>query len=197
MNIGIAIGHHARRHPGQLAVQEDGGRSLTYAGLETRSNRLAHYLTEVARRPAGDRVGYLLYNRLKVIELLVACAKLGAIAAPMNFRLTETNLRAIFGNAGVRLVVIQPEFAELVHSLAAELDFGVLLTEEEYEGAQALAPPRRPRQCWLLTAQRTRLSSTPAGPPAGRRARRSPTTRYSITPLTWRSSMRSIPPAAS
>ena len=135
MNIGIAIGHHARRHPSQLAVQEDGGRSLTYAGLETRSNRLAHYLTEVAGVRAGNRVGYLLYNRLEVIELLVACAKLGAIAAPMNFRLTETDLRAIFGNAGVRLVVIQPEFAELVHSLAAELDFGVLLTEEEYEGA--------------------------------------------------------------
>jgi len=45
-------------------VEEDGGRSLTYADLEARSNRLAHYLAEIAGLQAGDRVGYLLYNRL-------------------------------------------------------------------------------------------------------------------------------------
>ncbi len=132
MNIGISVGHHARRHPAHRAVEEDGGRSLTYADLETRSNRLAHYLTEVAGVRAGDRVGYLLYNRLEVVELLVACAKLGVIAAPMNFRLTEPDLRAIFGNAGVRLVVTQQDFADLVRALAAELGFGVLLADEEY-----------------------------------------------------------------
>ena len=135
MNIGISVGHHARRHPGHLAVEEDGGRSLTYADLEARSNRLAHYLTEVGGVRRGDRVGYLLYNRLEVVELLVACAKLGVIAAPMNFRLTEADLRAILGNAGVRLVVTQREFAGLVRSLATELGAGVLLAEEEYDAA--------------------------------------------------------------
>jgi hypothetical protein len=29
MNIGISVGHHARRDPRRLAVEEDGGRSLT------------------------------------------------------------------------------------------------------------------------------------------------------------------------
>ena len=147
MNIGISVGHHARRHPAHRAVEEDGGRSLTYADLETRSNRLAHYLTEVAGIRAGDRVGYLLYNRLEVVELLVACAKLGVIAAPMNFRLTEPDLRAIFGNAGVRLVVTQQDFAGLVRALAAELGFGVLLADEEDEeyvqatGSGSATPP--------------------------------------------------------
>jgi acyl-CoA synthetase (AMP-forming)/AMP-acid ligase II len=135
MNLGTVIGHHRRRYPARLAVQEDGGRELTYADLDARSSRLAHYLTEVAGLRAGDRLGYLLYNRLEVVELLVACAKLGVIAAPMNFRLTEADLRAILRNAGVRLVVTQEEFADLVRALAAELDFGVLLTGGEYERA--------------------------------------------------------------
>ncbi|HEY2271050.1 MAG TPA: AMP-binding protein [Streptosporangiaceae bacterium] len=144
MNIGISVGHHARRHPARLAVEEDGGRSLTYADLEARSNRLAHYLADVAGIRTGDRVGYLLYNRLEVVELLVACAKLGVIAAPMNFRLTETDLRAILGNAGVKVVVTQGEFADLVRSLGSELGFAVLLAEQEYvqaAGSGSTEPP--------------------------------------------------------
>ena len=144
MNIGISVGHHARRHPSQLAVEEDSGRSLTYADLETRSNRLAHYLSGVAGIRAGDRVGYLLNNRLEVIELLVACAKLGVIAAPMNFRLTEADLQANFSNAGVRLVVTQRDFEDLTRALAAELGFAVLLAEDEYEqaaGSGSVTPP--------------------------------------------------------
>ena len=39
---------------------------LEGADLEARSNRLAHYLAEVAGLGTGDRVGYLLYNRLEV-----------------------------------------------------------------------------------------------------------------------------------
>jgi acyl-CoA synthetase (AMP-forming)/AMP-acid ligase II len=144
MNIGISVGHHARRHPGHLAVEEDGGRSLTYAELEARSNRLAHYLADVAGLKPGDRVGYLLYNRLEVVELLVACAKLGVIAAPMNFRLTETDLRAIFGNAGVKMVVTQGEFADLVRSLGSELGFRVLIADGDYgqaAGSGSTSPP--------------------------------------------------------
>jgi acyl-CoA synthetase (AMP-forming)/AMP-acid ligase II len=135
MNIGISVGHHARRFGQRLAVDEDGERSLTYAELEARSNRLAHYLAEVCQVGAGDRVGYLLHNRLEVVELLVACAKLGAIAAPMNFRLTEPDLRATFGNAGVRLVVTQQDFEDVVRALAAELGYAVMTIEKDYETA--------------------------------------------------------------
>jgi len=58
----------------------------------------------------------------------VACAKLGAIAAPMNFRLPEADLRVNFDNAGVALVVTQREFAGLASGLTrfkcpARIDF--------------------------------------------------------------------------
>ncbi|MGH3761903.1 class I adenylate-forming enzyme family protein [Actinophytocola sp.] len=144
MNIGISVGHHARRFPGQVAVDENGERTLTYAELDVRTNRLAHYLAEVIGVAPGDRVGYLLYNRLEIVELLVACAKLGAIAAPMNFRLSETDLRANFGNAGVRLVVTQHDFLDVVRMLAGELGFAVLTVEDEYPravGSGSMAAP--------------------------------------------------------
>ncbi len=71
--------------------------------------------------------------------------KLGVIAAPMNFRLTETDLRAILANAGVRIVVTQGEFADLVRPLGSELGFGVLLADgagyRQAAGAGSAEPP--------------------------------------------------------
>ena len=140
MNIGVCVSHHARRHPDRVAVDENGERSLTYAELDARSTRLARYLAGACGIRPGDRVAYLLYNRLEVVEFLVACAKAGAIAAPMNFRLTEPDLRAIFGNAGVRLVLTQREFAGLVRTLGGELGFAVLTVEDDYAQAAGTGP---------------------------------------------------------
>jgi fatty-acyl-CoA synthase len=131
MNIGTSVVHNAGRRPDAVAVDDDGERRLTYAELDVRSSRLAHCLRERFGVREGDRVGYLLYNRLEVVEILVACAKLGAIAAPMNFRLSETDLRATFANAEVRVVVTERELAEVVHELAGELGFAVLAVEDD------------------------------------------------------------------
>jgi hypothetical protein len=63
----------------------------------------------------------------------------------VNFRLTETDLRAIFAHAGMRLVVTQGEFADLVRCLGSELGFGVMLADQDYVqavGSGATSPPR-------------------------------------------------------
>ena len=57
----------------------------------------------------------------------------------MNFRLTETDLRAIFANAGVRLVVTEGEFSQVVCALGSDLDLGVMLVDGDYEQAAGSA----------------------------------------------------------
>lgn len=57
--------------------------SFTFGELESRSNRLAQVLH--ARGVSfGDRVAFLLPNRVEIIDLWLACIKLGVIAVPIN-----------------------------------------------------------------------------------------------------------------
>jgi acyl-CoA synthetase (AMP-forming)/AMP-acid ligase II len=125
VNIASSVHHHAVRHPHRTAVEEDGGRRLTYAELRERTNRVAHLLGAHGVEP-GDRVAYLLLNRIEVVEILTGCASVGAVAAPLNFRLGEVDLRAILTNCLPRLIVTEAEFLDKVEGIAAELGARVL-----------------------------------------------------------------------
>jgi malonyl-CoA/methylmalonyl-CoA synthetase len=57
--------------------------SYTFGDLEARSNQLAHALQARGLRP-GDRVAYLLQNRVEIVDLWLACVKLGLMAVPVN-----------------------------------------------------------------------------------------------------------------
>ena len=56
---------------------------FTFGDLEARSNQLAQVLHARGLR-AGDRVAYLLPNRVEIVDLWLACVKLGLIAVPIN-----------------------------------------------------------------------------------------------------------------
>lgn len=82
---------HRRSRPGIVALV-DGGLRLTYAALDQRVNRLA---TALAARDvgAGDRLLWLGQNSVRLIEILLACAKLGAIVCPANWRMSAEEVR--------------------------------------------------------------------------------------------------------
>src|SRR5262249_14448486 len=131
MNVGIAVARSARRWPDHTAVF-DGPRTLTFAGLDERTNRLAHVL--LARGVGlGDRVALLIPNRLEVLEVLGGCAKAGAVYCGLNFRLGADEYEAIFENAEPRLLITEPQFADLAASLSERSGVGVLMLGEEYE----------------------------------------------------------------
>ncbi len=74
-----------RAHAPALELEHANGavQSLTFGALEARSNQVAHWLAArgVTR---GDRVAFCLPNRLAVIDLWLACIKLGVIVVPIN-----------------------------------------------------------------------------------------------------------------
>ena len=57
---------------------------------------------------AGDRVAMLLHNGLEFPETLLACHRLGAIAVPINFRLTQSEIDYILADSGAVTLVDGP-----------------------------------------------------------------------------------------
>jgi malonyl-CoA/methylmalonyl-CoA synthetase len=78
--------------------------SYTFGGLEARSNQLAHVLHARGLR-AGDRVAYLLQNRVEIVDLWLACAKLGLIAVPINVLYQAREIAHIVADARPSAVV--------------------------------------------------------------------------------------------
>jgi acyl-CoA synthetase (AMP-forming)/AMP-acid ligase II len=127
----------ARVAPDRIAVVErgpraPGGRAVSYGALDARSRRLASVLAArgVGR---GDRVALLSENRLEVLELFLAAARLGAVVACQSWRLAAPELAHC-----LRLVTPVAAVASPAH--ARSLD-DPLVMGDDYERLLAEASP--------------------------------------------------------
>jgi len=112
------LARHAARVPGKLAaIDLASGRRFTYGEFNERTGRLAQFLAHGAGIGRGERVGALAHNSTDLFEMQFACAKLGAIFVPFNWRLTAAELEYIIGDAAPKVVFHDPEFAETLQSL--------------------------------------------------------------------------------
>jgi malonyl-CoA/methylmalonyl-CoA synthetase len=88
------------------------GEELTFGEVERRSNRTAHAL--LARGfEKGDRLCVYLANRIELIDLYLACVKLGVIFVPINSLYREREVAHIVGDAEPRLFVDEKNVAAL------------------------------------------------------------------------------------
>ncbi len=81
--------------------------SFTFGELESRSNRLAQVLVARGVR-RGTRLAFLLANRVEIIDLWLACAKLGAIVVPINVLYQAREIAHIVGDAEPLAVITTP-----------------------------------------------------------------------------------------
>jgi len=86
--------------------------TLDYRTLARRAAAAAHLLRHDHAIGAGDRVALLALNRPEHLVLLFACARLGAILVPLNTRLAPPEHQFMIEDAGARLLILEPEFAE-------------------------------------------------------------------------------------
>lgn len=116
------VSYHARHRPDQVALLDRGtGLSLTYAELDDRVRRLAAALAGRGIG-SGDRVAVLSLNSLHVHETLYACARLGAIMVPLNFRLAPGELRQILADAGPAMILHDDVHRDLVAAILDSVD---------------------------------------------------------------------------
>jgi fatty-acyl-CoA synthase len=86
------------------------GDTVTWAQLCERVGALAGALN---RRGVGfgDRVMILMLNRTEFMESVLAINTLGAIAVPVNFRLTPAEIAVLISDCEARLVITEPVLA--------------------------------------------------------------------------------------
>ena len=93
------IDYHARYTPTKVAIVDlETKRRLTYVELSRRSNQLARWL-KAKGVAQGDRVSILSKSCPEAFQLQFACAKIGAIFLPLNWRLAVPELEFILSDA--------------------------------------------------------------------------------------------------
>jgi fatty-acyl-CoA synthase len=110
--LGTWPARRARISPDRPALR-DPHRSLTYAELAARTQRYAGALRRLGVGP-GDRVAYLGVNAVEVFETFFAAWLLGAVALPLNYRLSGTEIRYMLADAGVSVLVHSADADALV-----------------------------------------------------------------------------------
>jgi fatty-acyl-CoA synthase len=86
------------------------GVDITYLALRDRVRRAAAMLRDECNIGRGDRIAFLGYNSPDMLALLFACARLGAMLVPLNWRLAPPEHAYILNHAGVTAVFAEPDF---------------------------------------------------------------------------------------
>src|SRR6185437_12338715 len=127
MNLSDLIERNAAFAPSKPALVFE-GKTLSYAALHARIVQSARALETGFGVTKGDRVAILSLNRPDYLVLLYACARLGAMLVPLNWRFAVAEQLVILRDCGARVLVLEQAFAEILTALKdgtgiAGLDF--------------------------------------------------------------------------
>jgi acyl-CoA synthetase (AMP-forming)/AMP-acid ligase II len=115
---------YAQSQPGKLAVVDDRPDGTvvawTYAELEERANRLANLLISLGAGP-GSKVLWCGPNSPEVWAVINAARKIGAIAVPLNYRLTAQEASYVIDNSDAPIAYVDYEHAPMFASLRGQL----------------------------------------------------------------------------
>ena len=104
MNLSRIIEHWALMAPARTAFHFEGD-DLSYARLWQRVMAATAHLQAAGVTP-GERVAFLGLNHPDFIALLMACARLGAIVVPLNFRLAVPELAELLAHTEPRFLMV-------------------------------------------------------------------------------------------
>lgn len=110
---------HARERGEAICLVQD-NRTLTYAQLRERVNRLANALLQNGL-VAGDRVAMLSKNAIEMVLIYLAGARIGVVPVPLNWRLAPAEWQYILDDAGAKVLFAETEFCTSVETVRAEL----------------------------------------------------------------------------
>src|SRR5262249_31351686 len=120
MDLSDLIERNAQFAPAKAAIRF-GGQSLTYGQLAQRIGEAARAFQSQLSIRAGDRVAILAANHPDYLALLYACARLGAMLVPLNWRLALPELSFIVRDASVKVLLVEQAFDAAVEPLRMAL----------------------------------------------------------------------------
>src|SRR5258707_208184 len=110
------ISRSAAWYRDQPAV-DDGSRSLSFADVDARSNRLANCLAGLSA-DRGSRVAMLLPNRLESVEVDFAIIKAAKVKVPVNTRLRPREWTFILADSGADTLIFDGAEEDSVAEIA-------------------------------------------------------------------------------
>ncbi|MBR0814947.1 long-chain fatty acid--CoA ligase [Bradyrhizobium diazoefficiens] len=116
MDLCSLIDRNAAFAPDKTAIVFEGER-LSYAAFAARIERTATALKQQLGVGRGDRVAILSLNRPDYLVLLYACARLGAMLVPLNWRLAVAEQLFILADAGAKVLVLEQAFEGVLSEL--------------------------------------------------------------------------------
>jgi fatty-acyl-CoA synthase len=133
------LARRAELGPDRTAMEDAvSGKRLSYREMHQRTGRTAALLRRSGIEP-GDRVALLCRNRIEFFELLFACARLGAVAVPLNWRMPAPEIAPLLADCGAKLLLYGCEDAATVEAL--EID-GLARTGLDEPGKDGFAAQR-------------------------------------------------------
>ncbi|MDV6303641.1 MULTISPECIES: fatty-acid--CoA ligase FadD5 [Rhodococcus] len=137
--------NHVRRHalmqPDAVALRFQ-GRSISWRELDDRVSRCAGVL-QSRGIGFGDRVLIVMLNRPEYLEAVLAINALGALAVPVNFRMTPPEVAFLAQNSGSTLVITDDTLTPLAEAVVAQSDSlnGIITVGDDYEALLSAAEP--------------------------------------------------------
>jgi acyl-CoA synthetase (AMP-forming)/AMP-acid ligase II len=118
LNIADLAEHAIDAVPDRVALIS-ADEQLTYAQLEEKANRLAHYLKDQGVKK-DDKVGLYCRNRIEIVIAMLGIVKAGAILVNVNFRYVEGELKYLFENSDMVALVHERRYADCVANVLPE-----------------------------------------------------------------------------
>ncbi len=119
LNIADLAEHAIDAVPDRVALI-CGDEQITYAGLEEKANRLAHYLISHGVKK-DDKVGLYCRNRIEIVIAMLGIVKAGAILVNVNYRYVEAELRYLFDNSDMVALVHERQYSERVANVLPDV----------------------------------------------------------------------------
>jgi len=141
----------ARRHPHKPALIDDrpDGTVITwsYAELEENSNALGRLFRNAGVAP-GNRIIWCGQNSCWVVAAGMAARKIGAVAVPLNYRLTAEEATYVVDNSDAVVVFADAPYAQLFADIRADIPQvrGVIIFDGPAAAGQLEAATLLPRE---------------------------------------------------
>jgi fatty-acyl-CoA synthase/long-chain acyl-CoA synthetase len=108
--------------PGVIDDKPDGTVvTWTYAELEAQANRIANLLLSLGAAP-GQKVLWCGPNSPEVVAVMSAARKIGAIAVPLNYRLTPEEALYVINHSDAEIAYVDYEHAPMFAALRDRLE---------------------------------------------------------------------------
>ncbi len=116
------LARRAQLSPDRVALIDaiNGERPITFREWNAAAHRTARLLHDTLGVRRGDRVAVLAMNCVEYLDLLFACAKLGAILQPLNWRLSPEELKGLLADAEPVVLVYGPDFRTQVEAVRSQ-----------------------------------------------------------------------------